>query len=253
MKKAIFLSLLINLLVLCFSQSPNYENGNGTIIGTIFEGNTELVLRKHLQRVKIGNLANDYSLIIYDKPSLKNGNTIGELKVDDYIDISQIAEVISSDNYYFWANISTDNNIAGWIFCRRYGYNPATLLIPYFNNRWEITDHINTGRNSWTVRKIYQRNSVWRALNVYDKPGLDGSMILFELIPKDVDTQIYSVEVLSMTEEQDIIDGQTDHWIQIKDEQGRIGWVFGGYTDVERGGAKYHTPEALVHSALGWH
>ncbi len=233
---------------------PDYENGNGTVIGTIFDENTELVLRKHVQRVQIGNMARDYSLIIYDKPSLKNGNAIGNLKLDDYIDISQIAEVTSGDDYYFWANISTDNKITGWIFCRKYGEQLAEILIPYFDNRWEITGRINTSGKLWTVRKmVFQKNSVWRMLDVRDKPGLDGSKVLFELIPKDTDRLVYGVEILSMTEEEDVIDGQTDHWIQIKDEEGRIGWVFGGYTDVERGGAKYRTPEALVHSVLGWH
>jgi hypothetical protein len=257
-KKDFMKRLLMSFVVLIhisgfgFSQSNNYASGNGTIIGTIFDGNKELALRKHLQRIRIGNMAEDYSLIIYDKPSLENGNIIGKLKLDDYIDISQIAEVFLSDDSYFWANINTDNNITGWIFCKN-GYYPASLLIPYFNNRWEIIGRINTGKKSWTIRKMFQRNSVWREIDVYDRPGLEGSMILFKIIPKDIDRRVNSVEVLSMTEEEDVIDGLADHWIQIKDEQDRTGWVFGGYTDVERGGAKYYTPEALVHSALGWH
>jgi hypothetical protein len=253
-RKLFFLISLTNVVLLAFSQSNNYAGGNGTIIETKTDGNTTWILRTHLQRIQIGNMARDYSLIIYDIPSLENGKTIGELKIDDYIDISQIAEVIFADDFYFWANINTDNNITGWIFCKAYGQDSAALLIPYFNNRWEITGHIDTGGKAWTIRKmVFQQNSVWRVINVYDKPGLDGSMKLFKLTPKDIDRWVYTVEVLSMTEERDIIDGQTDHWIQIKDEQGRIGWVFGGYTEVERGGAKYRTPEALVYSVLGWH
>jgi hypothetical protein len=255
MKRKLFLLIfLAKVALLVFPQSNNYAGGNGTIIETKTDGNITWILRKHVQRIQIGNIARDYSLSIYDIPSLENGKIIGELKTDDYIDVSQIVEVISADDSYFWANISTDNNITGWIFCKAYGQNPAALLIPYFNNRWEIMGYINTGRKSWTIRKmVLQRNSVWKVINIYDKPGLDGSMKLFELTPKDIDRRVYTVEVLSMTEEQDTIDGQIDHWIQIKDEQGRIGWVFGGYTDVERGGAKYRTPEALVYSVLGWH
>jgi hypothetical protein len=253
-RKLFFLIFLTNVVLLVFSQSNNYAGGNGTIIETKTDGNITWILRKHLQRIQIGNMANDYSLIIYDTPSLEKGKTVGKLKVDDYIDISQIAEVISAGDSYFWANISTDNNITGWIFCKRYGQNPAALLISYFNNRWEIMGHINTGRKSWTVRKIVlQWNSVLRVIDVYDKPGFDGSMVLFELIPQNIDTRVYGIEVLSMIEEQDVIDGRTDHWIQIQEEQDRIGWVFGGYTDVERGGAKYRTPESLVYSVLGWH
>jgi hypothetical protein len=255
MKRKLFLLIfLTKVVLLVFSQSNNYAGGNGTIIETKIDGDITWILRKHLQRIQIGNMARDYSLIIYDKPSLEGGEIIGELKVDDYINISQIAEVIFADNSYFWANVITDNNITGWIFCKAYGEDSAFLLIPYFNNRWEITGYINTGGKSQTVRKmVLQWNSVWRTIDVYDKPGFDGSMILFELVPKDIDTRVYGVEVLSMIEEQDVIDGRTDHWIQIKDEQDRIGWVFGGYTDVERGGAKYRTPAALVHSVLGWH
>jgi hypothetical protein len=109
-RKWFLLILLTKVALLVFSQSNNYAGGNGTIIEIKTDGNITWILRKHLQRIQIGNMASDYSLIIYDKPSLENRKVIGELKIDDYIDVSQIAEVISADNSYFLANVITDNN-----------------------------------------------------------------------------------------------------------------------------------------------
>ncbi|MDR3238289.1 MAG: hypothetical protein LBT84_07290, partial [Spirochaetia bacterium] len=37
--------------------------------------------------------------------------------------------------------------------------------------------------------------------------------------------------------------GSTEHWVKIQDKQKRIGWIFGAYGHVYRGGNKYETPE----------
>jgi hypothetical protein len=64
-------------VTLSFSQSADYVNGNGTILGTKIDGNAQWVFRRHIQRLQISDLAmsgNDYgrneSSIIYRQPIL---------------------------------------------------------------------------------------------------------------------------------------------------------------------------------------
>jgi hypothetical protein len=45
--------------------------------------------------------------------------------------------------------------------------------------------------------------------------------------------------------------GENDRWLKIS-YQGTEGWIFGGYTDVERGGPKYYLPETIIDWHLGW-
>jgi hypothetical protein len=81
---------------------------------------------------------------------------------------------------------------------------------------------------------------------------MEGTTVLFKLIPENKDQQI-NVSTLAITEELDIIDGIKDHWVKIKDGKGRIGWIFGGYATVERGGPKYYIPDNTVYFGLGYY
>jgi hypothetical protein len=156
-----FLIILTNLTILSFSQSNNYANGNGSIIETKTIENVKWIFRRHIQSIKIGDLSREENLNIYNKPALENGNIIGKLKLDDNINITQIAEAITAYDYYYWLNIRTNNNIEGWIFCGKYNYIYAQFRVPYFNNRWEIIGNFNFGGKSWTIRKmIYQHITV---------------------------------------------------------------------------------------------
>jgi hypothetical protein len=240
-------------MIFGFSQSNNYANGNGTIIETKIDGNIKWVFRKHIQRIQIGDLSRDVDLNIYDKPTVENTNAIGKLKLNDYVKITQIAEGNISNNYYYWLNISTDNNIYGWIFCGKYDNTYAQFMVPYFNNRWEIIDDIRIYNKKWTIRKmIAQMVSVWEVLNIRDKPGLIDTKVISKIIPpKDRSPQI-NLLVTEATEEKETIDGLTDRWLKIN-YQGVEGWIFGGYASVERGGIKYYIPEGIIDSKLGWY
>ena len=43
-----------------------------------------------------------------------------------------------------------------------------------------------------------------------------------------------------------------DRWVKIQYEEGKYGWVFGGYVSVERGGPKYMIPEHEIEFLVGW-
>jgi hypothetical protein len=167
-KIKLFLGIfLTNVVLLAFSQTNNYADGNGTIIETRDDGNITWVFRKHNQHIRIGNLSRDENLIIYDRPVLENGVVIGKLKLDDSINITQVAETIVADDYYFWANISTENNITGWIFCGKYDY--ASVL-----------PKLNLPKIDQANKVVYQRpkeqgngekETVYRGREGADPPG----------------------------------------------------------------------------------
>ncbi|MDR2210250.1 MAG: SH3 domain-containing protein [Spirochaetaceae bacterium] len=76
-------------------------------------------------------------------------------------------------------------------------------------------------------------------LNVRESPDRSAKVV-FQL---DQPTSISSLE---LTAWKDTIGGATDRWVKIKMEDGRTGWVFGGFLGVERGGGggpKYNIEE----------
>jgi hypothetical protein len=245
------LVLLTSVVIPGFSQSNNYANGNGTIIEIKTDGNIKWVIRKHIQSIKIDYSSRNINLNIYDRPELENGTIIGEVNLNDNINITQVAEVTIADEYHYWVNVTTDNNINGWIFCGKYEYKYAQFSIPYFAGGWEILEYINIGGKSWTIRRmVYQHVAVWEALNIRDKPGLVDTKVISRIIPPENTSPLVNLIVTEATEEMETIDGITDRWLKIN-YQGVEGWIFGGYTSVERGGPKYHTPENIIYAALG--
>lgn len=249
-KHAIILFLFLILSSNVFGEQGNYSSGNGTIINQTIDDNISWVIRKHNQRVQIGDLAEKENLSIYDSYS-SAGILIGELKMGDYINIYKIAEAKKNDHYYVWLNISTDNKVSGWIFFNKNLYESAQFCDPYFNNRWEILRSIKNGK-SWTIRKmIYQLVTVWEVLNIRDKPGIIGSYVISKIIPSPNGNPQINLNVLETTEETETIDGKNDRWLKIN-YNGIKGWIFGGYVSVERGGPKYYTPENIIDFGLGF-
>jgi hypothetical protein len=249
----IFLYILINIVTFGFSQSNNYANGNGAIIEIKTDGNIKWIFRKHIQSVKIGDLARDENLSIYEKLELENGTIIGKLDLNDNINITQVAEVVIANDCYYWLNITTNNNITGWLFGGKYEHTYAQFRVPYYADRWEILEKVNVGRKIWTIRKmIYQIVAVWEVLNIRDKPGLVDTKIISKIIPPENGNPQVNLDVTEATEERETIDGITDRWLKIN-YHGFDGWIFGGYASVERGGPKYYTPENIINSRLGWY
>jgi hypothetical protein len=254
----VFFVVLFSIAGFASSQSNNYANGNGTIIGIRNIGNNEWTFRKHIQRVQIGSriitggFMHNADIDIFERPELTENALIGKLKFGDYINIEQIAEVTIGDNYYVWLNINTDNNIVGWIFLGDYEYRYAEFSVPYFNNRWEITKYININNRILTTRSMNnQLVSIWdNIVDIYDVPCLSDSNIILRITPPENGPPLIIFEVMEATEETEIIDGINDRWLRVN-YNGTEGWVFGGYTDVLRGGEKYYIPETMISSQLG--
>jgi len=236
---------------------PNFANGNGTIISIENIGNKTRTLRKHIQRIQIGEVTIEglrirENLQIYSYPKLDENLSINELIQGDYINIEHILEINIENNYFVWANIRKDNDINGWIFLGEYEYRFATFNVPYLNNRWEILDIKNINNNYWTIRKmVYQDVSVWdRTVEIRNNPGLVDTEVISEIItPKDA-LPLIVLEVIAATEELYTINGITDRWLKIE-HNGIIGWVFGGDVGVERGGPKYFIPDVMIFNQLG--
>lgn len=257
MKKIlIFLVLLINTSIIVLSQPDNYANGNGTIIDTKIEGNVKWVFRKHIQCLQLGDFATDINLYVHSEPDLTQNNIITKLETGDCINITQVAEVTIEDKYHVWLNIKTDNNISGWLYYNRYEINNtyAQYAVPYFNNRWEIISRITIQKRIWTIRKmIGQVVSIWAngVYNIRDNPGTAGTNVISEITLPVNESPLVIFSVIAATEETDVIDGINDRWLKIN-YNGIEGWIFGGYTDVERGGPKYYFPENIIGHHFGW-
>jgi len=235
----------LSMVVYGFSQSNNYANGNGTIVETKTDGNVKWVIRKHIQNIEIGDFTRDFN--IYDKPVLGKGTVVGKIKLKDKLKVTQVAEALVSNNYYFCVNITTDKKATGWIFGGKFGAkDPDTSWrVPYLNNRWEITETIKVGGKSWTARKMPGGVCVWDVVvNIRDKPGVTGTKVISKIVPPKNAPQVF-VDIIEATEQGEIIDGHNDMWLKIT-YNGVKGWVFGGYTTVERGGYKYWTPENII-------
>lgn len=250
MKKAT--SVLIGLLVCSpsiFSQVGNYLNGNGTVVDVKTANDQTWTIRKHVQELQLGEFAKDSNLEIHSDYSM-SGGTIGQLKVGDFISVTQVAEASVSDEYESWLKISTDSGLSGWIFLGSYSYEYAQFRDPYFKNRWEVTGFLQTNRKWTTRRMFYQHVAVWEVLNIRDRPGLQGSKVISRIVPPKNNNPQVNLDVMEVTEETETIDGKNDRWLKIQ-YNGTIGWIFGGYASVERGGYKYYTPENIILSTLG--
>jgi hypothetical protein len=92
-----------------------------------------------------------------------------------------------------------------------------------------------------------------RIIDIHARPGVVDTEVISQIIPQlepfppgngwRVIPML--LEVIAATEELETIDGITDKWLKIEHD-GVIGWIFGGYTFINRGGLKYYTPEGLI-------
>ena len=229
-RKYRFIILVCIFMISCTNTrnaitEPNYADGNGTIIEIKNYEDANWIYRKHIQRLEVGDLSIAKNLVVYDKPGLENRN-INILKYGDIINITQVVEIITTNNYSYWVKISTDNGVEGWIFGIENKVNDS-YGIPYFENRWEILDIIQTGDRIWTVRKLvrdqvglYWRN--WDEINIYDNPGLENNIIYKIKRPENWDmgsgSGIILLDPMAATEEIEKIERISDYpdrWIKI--------------------------------------
>ena len=251
MKKINFVLLLFITFGSFLYASPNYKNGNGTILQESTIDNYRITIRKCEISTICGEFLNENMKIVYENYDYKD--IVGKLIDNEKIQISQFCRIKDLTNENDWKNGEIwlkikSSTLSGWICLRnkdyQYGWGD-----PYLDNYWEVLDEINIDGKKWTVRK-YDRGlvSIYENLNLRDNPGTNNTKVLAVIRPNG--NQL-NVETLAMTEEIEQIDGKYDHWIKVK-YNGLEGWIFGGYTHVERGGLKYSIPDESIRFMFGW-
>ena len=251
MKTNIFYILIVLFAVSVFAEGTenNYNNGNGTIVEQKVEDNKQITIRKHEDRLELFSVVFDEAirangvneLVILDKPQI-NANVvfiIPEYPVVTYINtiLFRYEKSLYDDKNNSWLYVKTDDGNVGWLYL-------GISFDPYEDGTWTFLEKITIQNRIWTVRKFVGSFFVWETLDVRDKPGIIGTNILFKI---QNDNHLWlGINILAITEEKDTIDGETDYWVKIKDDKNRIGWLFGGYGDVTRGGPKYRIPDASI-------
>ncbi|QQO10036.1 SH3 domain-containing protein [Breznakiella homolactica] len=236
MKKLLLFCVLYLGAFSVYAQSLTgpYNGGNGTILETKTINGKNWVITKHETP---DNEIGWESFTAYENLGETGGKALFVLSYPMRVSTEAIAYCEQrTDDFELWIKIRDDQNRTGWIETSGY-YNP------YSNGVWSILETITLDGKKLTARKLEQGLSSTTRLNARDNPGLSGK-VLFQLNPWE------NVTTTAIIEEEAAIDGITDHWIKIKDSQGRTGWIFGGYTTVERGGAKYRTPQDVIEMYL---
>ncbi|GHT77693.1 hypothetical protein FACS1894130_02870 [Spirochaetia bacterium] len=228
----------------------DYQNKNGTILEETINGNEQIRIRKHEQRFSV--YFDSHRHIAYSDPS-NVSKQLFELNDGEFVNTLVIAYIVNTatSKKSNWVKIRDDQNRIGWLDMHR-------QWDIYEDGTGAYLETITTTNNTWTVIKLEQEVAFLHdSLEAQDKPGFDENKILFKLTTGDEYGQL-NLHTLAVTDEEDIIDNSAerwihspDRWIKIKDDQGRIGWIFGGYVDRMRGGAKYSLPEDIIDIAFG--
>jgi len=241
MKNVFFVIILISVFEFGYSQNQNagynYANGNGTIISQTAKYGNLIIIRKHEQRFSVYPGTENY-ITAYDDPNI-NSRKLFILNNGDYVNTLQVAFIknLSTGISSNWIKIKTDDNKTGWL-------DMDDAWDRYADGIWAILEIINVNNRKWTIRKLHGGLTIYTVLNVRNEPGVNGTDVLFQINGNS--RKAIPVTILAITEEPDVIDGKNDYWVKIKDENDRIGWIFGGYADVDRGGPKYRTPDELI-------
>ena len=213
------------------SYTPDYANGNGTIIAQTEDKDFYILKRKHQQKLKLGEQADD--LNIYK--DINKNQVITKVTLNDYVNVEELWLVQSKKDllHYVWLKVSY-NGMQGFFYYSGAFYSDYYKKIidaysdPYQNNCWEILETITTGSKKWTVRKCYQFLAVYSEndfIEVRDKPGLTDSVVI-GTIPssyKNGNGQ-ENLIVEAITEEYE--GSYRNHWVRITVD-GKSGWVAG--------------------------
>jgi len=235
------------------SYTPDYLNGNGTFISDKMESETRIIIRKHNQKVKIGEHYSDEPKIIYK--DTKKSQVLYTLKAGDEVQISEIwTYTYTNENLYtIWFKVKVNNN-TGFLcyseplfseFLNKYINDRSD---PYFNNQWEVIETIKNNEGKWTVRKLQQILTVASKENKVElksTPG-DKSPEVVGYVPssyRNGNPQI-NIQVEAITEET-ITGSEYDHWVRVTYD-GKTGWMSSKFLSAERGGSRFKLPELAI-------
>ena len=231
------------------NENYDYFDGNGTIVEEKIENNLKIIVRKHEDILKLFSVPSDgwyrvndlLALDLLEKPELNSSikYTLPEYPIVTHVDtiLFRFEQNLVINKNSSWLYVKTNDGNEGWLYL---GLN----IDPYDNGIWSIDEIIETQDKKWTVRKLGGSLSIYQTvLDVYDIPD---NNVLYQIIPTQEKPQL-PLYILAITEEPaGVWNGRDDYWVKIKDEQNRIGWIFGGYASVERGGPKYMTPKSTI-------
>lgn len=252
-KRRVTLLVVLSIVLLpMFAQ----ELKSGDIISEELNGNTQITRRKCSYNAKIGDWISKEKQRVYESYSIGQ-RVIGELPIGTEVTVTEICTIIDTSRpeseygYSYgevWYKIE-NTDINGWI--RITGTQVSTGKDPYYHGNYQIIDVIKTTDIDWTVHAINQSISVWKVVDVHEKPGID-SVIVTKIhdFESDSGNSQQNYTVVGITEEKDTVDGKTDYWLMIEYEPGKTGWVFGRNTTVERGGPRFYVPELVIESNL---
>jgi len=229
---------------------PNYENGNGTILEQTEDNDFYILKRKHRQKLKLGEMADDYTIY----KDINKNQVLVKVTLGDRVDVEELWLVQSKKDsfHYVWLKVSYNGVLGFFYYSGAYYSTYYKKYIddysdPYKNNRWEILEKINVGNRTWTVRKVYQILAVFSendSVEVRDKPGLEGSTVIAEILSsyKNGNGQT-NIITEAITEEYE--GSYENRWVRITVD-GKTGWISGAYLSAERGGPSYYIPEDWI-------
>lgn len=240
-------------------HKPNYADGNGTIISESEDELYRTIVRKHIQTIKIGDLAQGEERIIYS--DMDKSEKLYELKYNDELEISQIWSVTEKESglYHVWFKVKS-NGVSGFLcysqpeYVKYYNEYKNSMSDPYENNKWEILETIEAGGKKFLVRKMSQGLSIFAQadeIELRDKPGETGTKVIAYVPTSKGAGFQFNVEIEAISEEVDTENGNK-RWARITFD-GKTGWIDGAYLSAERGGPKYYIPEYAIDFALGWY
>jgi hypothetical protein len=126
----------------------------------------------------------------------------------------------------------------------------------------DVKGVIRGSGKDYTVLHLEQDMALWPSpgtlVNLYTRPNGGYDEVANQIEVPDTGSTVtmtdangveqtvvqLNVMTVSVTEEEDTIDGFTDRWVEITYED-KSGWVFGAYLSVERGGPKYYLPDLV--------
>jgi hypothetical protein len=215
-------------------EAYDYAGGNGTILEKTAENGVEVTYRKHEQVFSVNVYPGD-TLSAYSEPD-GGSEKLFDLDHGAVVETSVIAYKRNTADgaESNWIKIKDEQERTGWL-------NMNTRWSPYANGTWAVLEIIDSGGRQWTVRKLETGLNLWQKVDAMDKP-VTGDMV----IVLNQENRGIGAKIVAITEEEDTIDGETDCWVKVQDDQGKTGWIFGNKLHQGRGGSKYHTPESEI-------
>ena len=213
-------AVLISIFCAAAAFTNNKKISNGTLLAEKIENNHAITIRYYEQDITIDYAAETDQLTVYDSPISKN--VIGNLQQKDRIHISEMYIIDSKD---VWLK---------FLFEKKDGYIrfAQDYYDFYKDDLWLPADIIDCGEKIWHTVKCREYFFIYTNLNIRDKPGLSANKIG---MIKATHADPYYVTVFEITEEKETIDTLKDCWAKIN-YNGTVGWIFGGYLEMESGG-----------------